>query len=166
MKISIHSFTDLITNSSTTIFTYSDNSLEACREMIDEFFKALGVDKKCDDVFNLVVTMDSYSYTEYMDDEEEDDEEDEDEDEDEGSEEEEEEEESVDEKSIAKTVKDVQEGKIAKPKWMVDAEDYAKNTDEPPETFLHISAKSPEFEKLAQLVSTFLYSTEQEASYG
>ena len=116
--------------------------------MIDEFFKALGVDKKCDDVFNLVVTMDSYSYTEYMDDEEE------------------EEEESVDEKSIAKTVKDVQEGKIAKPKWMADAEDYAKNTDEPSETFLHISAKSPEFEKLAQLVSTFLYSTEQEASYG
>ena len=160
MKINIHSFTDLITNSSTTIFTYSDNSLEACREMIDEFFKALGVDKKCDDVFNLVVTMDSYSYTEYMDDEEEDDEEDEDE----GSEEEEEE--SVDEKSIAKTVKDVQEGKIAKPKWMADAEEYAKSTDEPSETFLHISAKSPEFEKLAQLVSTFLYSTEQEASYG
>ena len=140
--------------------------------MIDEFFKALGVDKKCDDVFNLVVTMDSDSYTEYMDDEEEDDEEDdeedEDEDEDEGSEEEEEEEEeeSVDEKSIAKTVKDVQEGKIAKPKWMADAEEYAKSTDEPSETFLHISAKSPEFEKLAQLVSTFLYSTEQEASYG
>ena len=127
--------------------------------MIDEFFKALGVDKKCDDVFNLVVTMDSYSYTEYMDDEEE---EEEDEDEDEGSEEEE----SVDEKSIAKTVKDVQEGKIAKPKWMADAEEYAKSTDEPSETFLHISAKSPEFEKLAQLVSTFLYSTEQEASYG
>ena len=127
--------------------------------MIDEFFKALGVDKKCDDVFNLVVTMDSYSYTEYMDDEEE---EEEDEDEDEGSEEEE----SVDEKSIAKTVKDVQEGRVAKPKWMVDAEEYAKSTDEPSETFLHISAKSPEFEKLAQLVSTFLYSTEQEASYG
>jgi len=159
MKIRVHSVTDLITNSSTTIYTNSLGSIDACKEMIDEFFKALGVDKKCDDVFNLVVTMDSYSYTEYMDDEEE---EEEDEDEDEGSEEEE----SVDEKSIAKTVKDVQEGKIAKPKWMADAEEYAKSTDEPSETFLHISAKSPEFEKLAQLVSTFLYSTEQEASYG
>jgi hypothetical protein len=56
MKIPLHSITDLITNSSTTIYTYSDASEAAMRAMIDEFFKTFGIDKKCDDVFTLMVT--------------------------------------------------------------------------------------------------------------
>lgn len=164
MEIRIHSFTDLITNSSTTIFTYSDNSLEACKEMIDEFFQALGVDKTCDDVFNLVVTLDDESsYADCLEDE---DNEDEDEEDDEDDEEEDDDGSAVDANNIEEIVKDVRAGKIAKPQWMVEAEEYAKNMDEPPETTLFISAKSPEFEKLAKLVKNFLYSTEQEASYG
>ena len=56
MKLPLHSLTDLITNSSTVIYTYSDNSEKALREMIDEIFHVLGVKKKCDDVFTVLAT--------------------------------------------------------------------------------------------------------------
>ncbi len=52
-KINLHSIIDLITNSSTEIYTFSGGSISACKEMVDEFFKALGIDKTCDDVFEL-----------------------------------------------------------------------------------------------------------------
>lgn len=121
----IHSFTDLITNSSTTIYTNSNGSIDACREMIDEFFKVLGVDKKCDDVFNLVVTMiDPYIYKDFG------------------------------RKEFSKEMlNDVRAGKIEKPQWMADVE---KRDDI--STHLYITAKSPEYEKLAVLVKKFLYS--------
>lgn len=51
-KIKIHSATDLITNSSTVIFTYSDSSPDALKEMINEFFKAFNINKQCDDILN------------------------------------------------------------------------------------------------------------------
>jgi hypothetical protein len=50
VKIKFHSLTDIITNSSTTIYTYSDKSSKACKEMVDEIFETLGIDKSCDDV--------------------------------------------------------------------------------------------------------------------
>ncbi|MFA5154170.1 MAG: hypothetical protein WC554_16590 [Clostridia bacterium] len=55
IKINLHSIIDLITNSSTEIYTYSSGSVAACKEMIDEFFKVTGVNKTCDDVFELSV---------------------------------------------------------------------------------------------------------------
>ena len=58
IKINLHSIIDLITNSSTEIYTYSDGSLAACKEMIDEFFKVMGIDKTCDDVFELSIDTD------------------------------------------------------------------------------------------------------------
>ena len=124
MEIRIHSVTDLITNSSTTIYTNSLGSIGACKEMIDEFFKVLGVDKKCDDVFNLVVTMeDTYIYEDLNND------------------------------FSDELLNDVRTGKVEKPKWMIDAERSADIN-----TYLHVTAKSPEYEKLAKLVKTFLYS--------
>ena len=66
MKIKLHSTTDLITNSSTTIFTYSENSIKACKNMIDEILKTFNIDKKCDDLFNLVVLSDKYTYLSFL----------------------------------------------------------------------------------------------------
>lgn len=52
-KINLHSIIDLITNSSTEIYTYSSGSLKACEEMINEFFKVFNIDKTCNDIFEL-----------------------------------------------------------------------------------------------------------------
>ena len=162
MELRTHSFTDLITNSSTTIYTYSDNSLEVCREMIDEFFRALDIDKKCDDVFNLVVTFsDEDMYEELLEGDEEDEDEDEDdEDEDDESLEEDEEEDEDDDEDTKTVVQEVREGKRDKPQWMIGVEEFAKDLDDPPETSLYVSAKRPQFEKLAKLLTDFLYSTD------
>lgn len=55
IKIKLHSLIDLITNSSTEIYTFSSASLQACKNMVDEFFKMSGINKTCDDVFELSI---------------------------------------------------------------------------------------------------------------
>ena len=48
----IHSIVDVITNSSTVIYTYQDNSIEPAKELVNEMLKLLGItDKTADDVF-------------------------------------------------------------------------------------------------------------------
>ena len=51
IKINLHSIADLITNSSTVIFTYSEGSLPAAKELMNEVFKLLNIDKSFDDIF-------------------------------------------------------------------------------------------------------------------
>jgi hypothetical protein len=53
--VNIHSITSLITNSSTTLFTRCDDSVEPFKKLINEMFLATGVEKTCDDVFDVVV---------------------------------------------------------------------------------------------------------------
>ena len=149
--IPVHSFTDLITNSSTVIYTYSDGALKACQEMIDEFFKEFGIDKKCEDVFNLVLLMeDTDVYGECFDKWLE--------------------ENGIDPDSIdfEETMKKVRSGEIEKPEWMIEAEKPKKDHWGEPSrssTNLYISAKSPENAPLAKLIRKFLYSTFHEAEY-
>ena len=57
LKFKIHSFIDLITNSSTEIFADYSNSVEPLKEMINEMFKICGIEKTCDDV--LVIELDN-----------------------------------------------------------------------------------------------------------
>jgi len=164
MKVLFHSITDLITNSSTVIYTYSDASADACREMIDEIFKLSGIDKKCDDVFVLSVLIDDTDeYETYYYDKNDDDDWDDDDDDDDDEPKEKKERPEV---NVKKIVKDVINGKIPKPEWMVEAENKEAGDGYPPETTLHIVAKLPEYEKLAKLVISFLYSTGHESSYG
>jgi hypothetical protein len=171
IKIHFHSITDIITNSSTTLFTYSDASPQACEEMIDEIFKTFGIDKKCSDVFRLtVLAEDAYIYDEWKDRHEEDDDDDLDEDEDEDDEEfddeieEEEEEEEEEEGDVDKLMQDIIQGRSEKPSWMTEAEQEEDGDGYAPNTTLYIVAKSPEFEKLAELIVNFLYSTRHTAT--
>ena len=146
MKIKLHSITDLVTNSSTTIYTYSDQSLEAMRTLVDEFFKAFGIDKKCNDVFTLTLTFeDSYGYKSRLD---------------------------YDNlpkelqgpshlkqsQAIDNILERVFNGEIEKPQWMLDIE----NDGFRPSTTLKIVAKHEKHAKLAELFHSFLYSTESE----
>ena len=169
IKIPLHSITDKITNSSITIFTYSEGSIDACKELINEIFKTFGVDKKCDDVFILTLLAEDFEiYYEYFEDDD-----DEDEDDKNGSEEDEKglisEDElqqlNVDkrEKYIESLIEDIYNGKVEKPKWMLKAEQKTNYYDLSPSTSLYIVSKEPQFEKLAKLIKEFLYSTEHEA---
>jgi hypothetical protein len=137
LSIPIHSQTDAITNSSTTIYTYSDKSPAACREMIDEIFKTFGINKKCDDVFNLVVLLDNEEYYEHWLDCQ-------------GHE---------TEGDLSEMIDKVRTGKVEKPKWMDQAE---KKREWGGGSTLNIHAKSIEYEGLATLVRKFLYSTTSE----
>ena len=149
MQIKLHSMTDLITNSSTVIYTYSDASEGALREMINETFKVLNIDKKCDDVFDLSVTLEGTdTYRDYLYDQPEDYKNLKDW--------------KAQELYIHNIIDKVTRKEIEKPEWMVDAE--TGNDDCRPGTVLNIVAKAPEYEKLATLIGKFLYSTDHEES--
>jgi len=159
--ITIHSITDLITNSSTTIYTYSDSSPKAMTEMIDGIFKVFGIDKKCEDVFNVSVEMsDSSAISErvidYLCDEPE----------------------SVpkdfynqdDEDDLFNKLdqlyNDIYDNNVKSPDWLVAAEQSTLDgMDYSPSTTLKITAKQPEYEELCKLITNFLYSTSHSAGY-
>ena len=61
-KIKLHSIVDVITNSSTVIYTYQDKCVEPFKEMIDAIAKTFGIDKTCDDMFDVFVSCDSFDY--------------------------------------------------------------------------------------------------------
>jgi hypothetical protein len=144
IKIPIHSTTDLITNSSTTIFTYSSGSEVAVVEMIDEVFESFGIHKKCKDVFDTVVLADSYTYSDAKEDFIP---------------------EGVDPDKISDIYEDVKSGKIEKPKWFEEIEDSEDTWSYyTPSTYLHLIPKKEEYKKLAKLISKFLYSTDHEAT--
>jgi hypothetical protein len=162
MKIQLHSMTDLITNSSTVIYTYSDASLDACKKMINEIFKTFNIDKTCNDVFDLSVDLeDNCYYNDALCD--------------------------LDDEDIPVELKEffaedskadwkerdkaldtyiakVNRGEIKKPEWMEEAEGERSDGYKPSNT-LTIQPKLPEYKKLAKLIKDFLYSTTNEAGY-
>lgn len=146
MNIKLHSVTDLITNSSTTIYTFSEKSEVAFKLLVNEFLKTLGVNKTCDDVFTVAITPNGWDrhwdYARYDGD--------------------------YDLKRWATDLgydkfngymDDVFLNKLPKPDWLQEMEDEWGNSG-PPGTVLKISAKSPEYETLAKLFTDFLYSTD------
>lgn len=146
IAINLHSMTDLITNSSTTIFTYSDGSLDVCKDMINEFFKTCGVDKTADEVFNFVVLCDYYDYANYQDENYDDDDE---------------EKESLSKEQYER----IKCGLEAKPRWFGKVENGTNNDGFCPENKLYITPIDEKFAPLADLISKFLYSTNCEAGY-
>jgi hypothetical protein len=53
ITLCLHSFVDLITNSSTEMYIDYSGSIEPCKEMINGIFKAFNIEKTCDEVFDL-----------------------------------------------------------------------------------------------------------------
>ena len=54
----IHSSMGMVTNSSSTIYTYTtQSSVDMFKVFVDNLFDAVGVEIKCDDVFNVEVVM-------------------------------------------------------------------------------------------------------------
>jgi hypothetical protein len=146
IKIPLHSTTDLITNSSTVIFTYSENSVGALKQMIDELFKTFGIDKTCEDVFDMVITCeDSWPYEEYVKENGVD---------------------GVNLDDVDQLLQDVRSGKIPKPYWFENAEQTELCCDYyTPTTILNLIPKAAEYERLGNLVTNFLYSPNHEATH-
>lgn len=58
MRVKLHSMVDVITNSSSVIYTYSDGALNPVKELFQEMFKVFGVDENVDDVFDIQIIPD------------------------------------------------------------------------------------------------------------
>lgn len=68
-RIPVHSIVDVITNSSSVIYTEAkDNSIALAKDIIDSVLKAAGSDKTADDVFNFSVTVYPDDLFEYLSD--------------------------------------------------------------------------------------------------
>lgn len=142
IKIKLHSVTAPITNSSTTIYTYSENSPKACEEMIDAFFEAFSIPMKCSDVFSLVLLLDStehYGYWLERSDNE------------------------ID-GDVNDFISKVESGEVQKPQWMFECERDMERAEYSCGTTLNIISKKPEHEALAAKIAAFLYSTRAEES--
>lgn len=130
VKIPMHSLIDLITNSSTEIFVHSEKSLQACKDLINEFLKTLNSELTCDDIFELSVEPEKYTIDNYK-------------------ERIEWEFEDEDYEQKIQMVDQYLAGDIEKPDWW---EDYHL------ETFLILKPKDKKYKKLAELFKQFLYS--------
>ena len=74
IKFNFHSVVDVITNSSTVIYTYQDGCEVPAKELVNEMLNLSGeTKKKAEDIFYFGVFCDNYKYTEYIDERMEDD---------------------------------------------------------------------------------------------
>lgn len=138
IKIKIHSVVDLITNSSTEIFSYYGNSILPCKEMINEFIKAFGIkNKTCDDIFYISTFCEGDVYAEFIRDEQND---------------------ITQQEDIETMIESILIGEVEKPEWMKKCEGIYEN-------IFYIKAKDEKHKKLANYIEKFLYSSEHDASY-
>jgi hypothetical protein len=157
IKIKLHSFTDLITNSSTVIYTYSDGCIEPLENMINEILTTFNIEEKCNDMFHITVLCNKFSYLESEEDEDED-----------------EEDEEVssnnksslckDKESFDKLWEDIISGKAKKPDWFLKVEEKESYEGYQTSTYLHIFPKQEKYTEIAKLIKKFLYSTGHEAT--
>jgi len=152
-KITVHSTTSLITNSSTTIYTKSDCSIEPFKALINEMLSLMGIDKTCDDIFDVKIVGDEGEskvwdmvfdnvYNES-----------------EGTEDLLLPDGEPDEEKITQLLDDVNSGKIDAPYWLEEIKSCV-SSNSAGGTSLEITTKDPKYENLAQLAIEFLYSTE------
>lgn len=150
IKIKLHSITDLITNSSTVIFTYSKGCVEPLKEMFAEIAKTFGITKSFDEMFDIVIAA-NYGeiYEDYLQ-----------------TLGEEWYPEGVDSTTdIDALFKDVIAGKIPKPEWFNEAEDTEYSYDNYlPSTNLYLIPKDEKYRNLGKSIVKFLYSTDHEAT--
>lgn len=138
-KINIHSIVDVITNSSTVIYTYQ-NCKEEAKELLQEILNLIAVeDKSIDDLFVIETFIeDEEHYNYYLED-------------------------YTDipytDERIENIIERIMDGEIEKPEWMVEAEDYFNKN----RSTLYIRARDKKYNHLAKKMIAFLnapYSTE------
>lgn len=151
IKLKFHSIVDVITNSSTVIFTYQDSVAQA-KELIAEILKMTGSSKTPDDIFYYGVFCELDSYLDDIEEEFEDDDEElpnglpthddwktENE---------------LREKWLLGIITRVIKGEIEKPEWMdsreTNCDEYRKSTE------LYLIPKSDEYNELGEKIQKLL----------
>lgn len=144
IKIKLHSSVDLITNSSTVIYTYSNGSISAVKELVNEMLKVFGhEDKTFDDLFYAGVFLEEdYHYYEV---------------------------DSFPEVAdnsnfLEETKRQVMKGEIEKPDWMTIAEGSESWSGYSRSTNLEIMPKDEKYGNLANKLLRYLYSTDHDAT--
>jgi hypothetical protein len=174
LKIKLHSIVDLITNSSTVIYTYSDSCDTALKDLFNELKSVFNIKENIEDVFYISVLCEEYIYNEYLT-------------EDElninnyeinelktdlemsnslikALKKEELDHKEID-KIINKIIGDVQYNRIKKPNWMGKAENHESGwSNYPPDTYISLIPKEEKYEKIAKLFYDLIYSTSHEAT--
>ena len=149
IKIIPHSIVDVITNSSTEIYTWQNNSVKPCKEMLQEFLTAFEIDKTFDDLFYVNGFCDIYTYKEYLSEHEGDTLDDTD----------------LSTEEVEAIIEDVLQGKIQRPDWIIAAEESTNWNNFPPQSYITIKAKDPKYDVLTQKIEKFLSSPENVAVY-
>ena len=151
IKIKLHSITDLITNSSTVIFTYSDGCIEPLKQMFAEIAKTFGIAKSFDEMFDVVIAAEYDDvYTSYLDELDE-------EDYPEGV---------TRDTDISKLYNDVIAGVVPKPEWFNEAEESEHYYDYyQPSNNLYLIPKDEQYSSLGKSIVKFLYSPQHEATH-
>lgn len=66
LNIPVHSFIDVITNSSSEVFITSDRkTVDSIKQIVNAILTAGGSDKKCDDLFGVVLERRDGGYGDY-----------------------------------------------------------------------------------------------------
>lgn len=148
IKLNLHSVVDLITNSSTVIFTYQD-SVKQTKDLVNEILKLLGTtDKTADDIFYYGVFIDDYyRYLESPN--------------------------FIMPEGITDAVKyfrslqlSILKGEIEKPQWMDEVEDNMQDYYEwAPSRTLHLIAKDEKYEPLANKIKLLLDSVSADGGF-
>ncbi len=157
LSIKIHSFVDVITNSSSTIYNYQEDALPAVKNMIDEFLKTFGCKETADDMFYPAIMSSIDHYSDYLDDTSEDPDED-----------------KIDKeipkemsrKELELLIENIITGKIEKPEWIKNADEQEDGEGFEAERFLYLVPKEEKYKKLGEAIIKFLNSPTQEATYG
>jgi hypothetical protein len=142
----LHSFVDVITNSSTTIFTYSSDAIKPAKNLINAFCKAMGYEKSADDMFFITCMPDNFyeQYAEHIED--------------------------MDipfiyEESKAdmqQLEKDIISGAVLFPEWLkMEGGSYEDEI----ESTISIYPKEEKYQEVADALKKFLYSPSQDARY-
>ncbi len=139
IKIKFHSIVDVITNSSTVIYTYQ-NSTEQAKELIDEVLKLSCSDLKAVDIFHFgeFIDEDYYLNSDNLPDTCPDDYE-------------------LQSKWIADLQSSIMKGAIKRPEWMEELEDELRN-DYYPDIYLHIIVQNEKYNDLATKIQSLLSS--------
>lgn len=135
-KIKIHSSVDLITNSSTVIFTYSEGSLESVKSMVNEMLKVFDKKETFEDLFYAGVFLEDDGYYFYDNP-------------------------GVEIEDFSSFKLQILKGEIERPQWMIDVEDK----DESHGTVLELYPKDEKYSELANKIISFLYSTHSDAEF-
>lgn len=157
IKINIHSVVDVITNSSTTIFTYCDGCIGPAKELINEFIKTFGGEDlkglTADDMFSFGIFCDRDIYVEKYDDsflEDEDNPFD-----------------GVDDhyEFVDDLIERILKGDFKKPNWMIDMEESEDYDGYRSSSNIFIVSKDKKYNKIGKLLISFLHSTYEDGNY-